>query len=273
MGKLIAWDTSSKSAAVAALEWDGSGERRLVSEFQLSVDAGHSENLLWAVDRLLEAARWKLSEVDVLGVGVGPGSFTGLRIGMTTARMLADCTGKSLIGFSSLAALVRPVADSLVAAGMSGAHVVGAVDACKGELYLLSGTARSVSGCVAMADGDHAGVWQRGVHEEVFPIESVARVLNKKMKLKSANWCAVGDGRERYPEIWKSVGLKNEISSGFGVAFPHHVQGRYAALLTWEAYQAGIARDPLDVHPRYLRASDAELNLLRKVATVRASHA
>ena len=269
----VAWDTSSKSAALAALEWDASGNKRLVAEWQLGVDATHSENLLWALDRLLESARWKLADVDVLGVGVGPGSFTGLRIGMTTARMLAECTGKKLIGFSSLAALARPAADHLVGAGLGGVHVISAVDACKGELYVLSGLARGVAGCVAMADGDHAGVWQRGVHEEVMSIETAAQVLGRKLNAESAKWCAVGDGRERYPEVWKALGLKREVPSGLGAAFPHQIQGRYAALLAWEAHQAALGRDPMDVHPRYLRASDAELNLRRKVATVRSSHA
>ena len=45
------------------------------------------------------------------------------------------------------------------------------------------------------------------------------------------------------------------------VPFADQVQGRYLGQLAWEAYQAGIARDALDVHPRYLRASDAELKL------------
>ncbi len=261
--KLLAWDTSSKTGAIAALEWDPSNRLgreglRLVCEWSLNLDSNkHSERLIWAIDRMLQAAGWKLNDIDVFGVGVGPGSFTGLRIGITTARTLASTLKKPLIGISSLAALARPAAGWLMLK-KSSPIIVAATDACKGELFVLHGQARSVAGCVSWSDGDYPGLWARGVEEAVLRPDDLMNAINKKLG-STGHWIALGDGADRYPEAW--AGLPKDRRIDLPHPFSHGIQGRSVALLTWEAYQAGLARDPLAVHPRYIRASDAELKL------------
>jgi tRNA threonylcarbamoyladenosine biosynthesis protein TsaB len=258
--KLLAWDTSSKTGALAAMEWEAGSSPRLVSEWTLNVQSTQqSERLLWGIDELLKASNWKLGEVDYLGVGVGPGSFTGLRIGVTTARTLAHTLKKPLIGFSSLAALARPVA-LWMAENKTPALVIATTDACKGELYSLFGNAKSVIDCVALAEGDAPGLWKRGVEEDVLtPSELMKRVKKKLTVDKKLQWVAVGEGRSRYAEAWKALPASRELK--VPAPFSDFVQGRYAGLLAWEACQAGIAREALSVHPRYVRASDAELKL------------
>ncbi len=261
--KLLAWDTSSKSGAIAALEWDEGSQAgrmglRLVSEWALSVQAQHSERLLWGIHQTLEAARWKLSDLDVLGVGVGPGSFTGLRIGLTTARTLSQALRKPLIGVSSLAALARPAA-LWTAENKEPALIVATTDAAKGELFTLYGAAKAVRDCASMADGDFPGLWKRGVEERVMPPDALAKALKKKLAESKMRWLAIGEGRSRYPELWDSLPKKRELV--MDVPFSDQVQGRYVATLAWEAYQAGLARDALSVHPRYLRVADAQLKL------------
>lgn len=255
--KLLVWDTSSKSGTLAALEWDTT--LRLAAEWTLNVESTHSERLLWGIHSLLESARWKIDEVDLFGVGVGPGSFTGLRIGITTARTLAHSLNKPLIAVSSLAALARPVALSLARAQLP-AWVIATTDACKGELFALWGNARSVADCVSLADGDQPGLWKRGVEERVLSPEELMKVVGRKLKAQRRfQWIAVGEGRSRYLDAWKSLPHAREMETL--VPFSNQVQGRYVGQLAWEAYQAGLARDPLTVHPRYVRASDAELKL------------
>jgi tRNA threonylcarbamoyladenosine biosynthesis protein TsaB len=246
--RALAWDTSSKTGAIVALEWAEGCEWpgvRLVSEWSLSVDAQHSERLLWGIHQTLEASRWKLSDVDLLGVGVGPGSFTGLRIGMTTARTLAHTLKKPLIGISSLEALARPAALALEAMGEGKATLIASTDACKGELFAFWGPASLMA----------AARKKSGSLDVYTPDDLMKRVLKKKPQ----RWAAIGEGASRYPEAWKALPAKGRLE----IELPFHdqVQGRYLGMLLWEAHRNHPAQDALEVHPVYLRSSDAELKL------------
>lgn len=272
--RLIAWDTSAKSGAIVALEWDEAARDpraslKLVSEWVLDVQATHSERLLWGIDQVLSAARWKLADVSFFGVGIGPGSFTGLRIGITTAKSLAATLNKPLIPVSSLVALARPAVDWL--AQLSDRTVIiAATDACKGEVFSLVGAAKSVRDCVMYSDGDFPGIWKRGVEEAVLTPEELIKAAKKKLregisakktssKPKSASWIALGEAFERYPEIIKALPAAQRIELPIG--FNDQIQGRHLGLLAWEGLQAGLARDANRVNPRYMRAADAEIKL------------
>lgn len=263
--KLLCWDTSSKDGTIAALEWDPSQKSgwagvRLVAEWNLSVDLTQSERLLWGIDLVLKSARWKIKDIDLFGVGIGPGSFTGLRVGVTTARTLAHTLGKPLIGVSSLAALARP-ASLWLCSQKSRVVVVASTDAAKGELFALWGIVRSVADCVVLGEGDQPGLWKRGVEEKVIDPEDLMRALKVKLGEggKKGLWVAVGEGRHRYPEIWKKLPASRELK--ISVPFMNQVQARYVGMLAWEAFQAGRIRTALQVFPRYARVADAEKKL------------
>jgi tRNA threonylcarbamoyl adenosine modification protein YeaZ len=258
--------------AIAALEWDegtksGWDGVRLVSEWMLNVDSQHSERLLWGVHEVLQASRWKLDDVDLFGVGVGPGSFTGLRIGVTTARTLAHTLNKPLVAVSSLAALARPVSlwiskTQSTLAKSKKTVVIAATDAAKGEIFGLWGNAKSIVDCVIKAEGDEAGLWKRGVEEEVLPPDELIRMIKRKMAEGGSSgtcWSVVGEAATRYPDLWKGLPAARRIE--VPTSFAEHVQGRYLGQLAWEAYQAGVVRKALNVHPRYMRVADAELKL------------
>ncbi|MDR3606168.1 MAG: tRNA (adenosine(37)-N6)-threonylcarbamoyltransferase complex dimerization subunit type 1 TsaB [Oligoflexia bacterium] len=260
--KLLGWDTSSKAGAIVALEWDQPDSEwpdvRLVGEWSLNVDSKHSERLLWGIHQVLESARWKLSDVDLFSVGTGPGSFTGLRIGVTTARTLAHSMSKPLIGVSSLAALARPASLWLASQkALEATTVIAATDAAKGELFALWGKAKAVSRSFAPEYLEGA---QKGVREAVMdPSELVAELVASVAAKSDGYWLAVGEGRHRYPEAWKKLSEKKRIEPP--APFYDQVQGRYLGMISFEAWKAGFAASPLAVHPRYLRASDAEVKL------------
>jgi tRNA threonylcarbamoyladenosine biosynthesis protein TsaB len=269
--KYIAWDTSSSSGVVVAFE-ENAGGFRLVSEWSLSFETGkHSERLLWTVDTVLKSAGWKLSDLAGIGVGVGPGSFTGLRIGITTAKILAQQLKIQLIPVSSLAFLARGVVPLL---GQEKTHdqtlMIACTDATKGEWFTLMGPVKSIRDCVSMADGDAAGIWGRSVTEKTMTPEEVMEAAQEYLKKHpKASWLAVGQSVERYSDLFKTLPSKRRVNlHAHGL---HQPQPRVLATLTWESIQQGVVRDPMVVRPRYLRDSEAEVKLkkgLLKVAPV-----
>jgi tRNA threonylcarbamoyladenosine biosynthesis protein TsaB len=259
--KYIAWDTSSASGVVVAFEETIQGFR-LVSEWSLSFETGkHSERLLWTIDVVLKSAGWKLSDLSGIGVGIGPGSFTGLRIGITTAKILATQLKIDLIPVSSLAFLARGVVPLL---GPEKTHdktlFIACTDATKGEWFTLMGPVKSLRDCVSMADGDQPGIWARGVTEMTMtPEEVIESAKTYLSKHEQSEWIAVGQSVERYSEIFKALPSKRRVdlvAQGLHQPLP-----RTLATLVWESIQQGITRDPLRMRPRYLRDSEAEVKL------------
>lgn len=125
--KILAIDTSTLTGSVALLETGDAG-LPLVAEITLSVRAIHSERLMSAVDRLMRDANVPLQEIDLFAVAHGPGSFTGLRIGIATVQGLVMATGKPAVGVSSLKGLAQ---NGVFHPG----PVVPILDARRGEVY------------------------------------------------------------------------------------------------------------------------------------------
>src|ERR1041384_3228184 len=121
--RVLAVETSSLAGGVALL--DGP---RLVAEYLLDVSVTHSERLMSAVDRVLADARWTPRELTGLAVAVGPGSFTGLRIAVSTVKGLALALGLPIAAV--------PTLDAMAAAGpWVSLPICPVLDARKGEVY------------------------------------------------------------------------------------------------------------------------------------------
>ena len=109
--KILAVDTSANTAS-AAIACDG----QLVAEQIINYKKTHSETLMPMIDGLLAACGTDIGEIDVFAAANGPGSFTGLRIGVSTVKALAHAAGKPAVGISTLEALAYniPCADGLI---------------------------------------------------------------------------------------------------------------------------------------------------------------
>ena len=121
--KILAIDTSAKTATAALT--DG---RRLLSLYTQNVGLTHSETMLPMVEALLRDAKTDVDEIDMFACAVGPGSFTGVRIGVSLVKGLAFGKNKICVGVSTLESLARNIE-------VEGALIVPVMDARRERLY------------------------------------------------------------------------------------------------------------------------------------------
>ncbi len=120
--KILAFDTSTLTTTTALVEDD-----KVLASYSLQGQVVHSEAMLDLIQDFLTHLGLTMQEVDLIAVGIGPGSFTGLRIATTAAKVLAQILDKPVIGISSLEAL----AESVATPGL----IVPIIDANRGRVY------------------------------------------------------------------------------------------------------------------------------------------
>ena len=183
----------------------------------------HATALLPLAARLLEDAGMGWPDVATIAVGLGPGSFTGLRIGVASARALAQSTGSALHGVSTLRALARPAQEAA-----PGRRVLAVVDGGRGEVF--------------------AAGWDGG--DEVIAAHATpADRLPALVRTAGGDWVAVGE---------PTSAVRGELEDA-GVEVPEDASGlhRVSGLALCDVEPAVAGRD--NVVPDYLRLPDAEL--------------
>jgi len=213
---VLGLDTATTATVAGVLRADGSVVE-VRDDPAPGVRPGHANRLLAAAEEALERAGVGWDEVERLAVGVGPGSFTGLRIGIATARALAQARDLPLVGVSSLEALAH---------GAVGDHVVLAVlDARRGEVF--------------------AAAW-RGDERLVEPVAIAPAALAESLL---AGTLAVGDGAVRFREQLERAGAGVPADS----SAIHRVSALQVCRLGWGGEH--VDRDALV--PDYRREPDA----------------
>ena len=117
--KILAFDTSSTALSVALLE-----DENLVAEATVTVKKNHSISLMPTIDFLVAQVSWQPADLDRVVVAQGPGSYTGLRVAVATAKTLAYALNIDLVGVSSLQALMDHSADVYVGFYENGQAIV-----------------------------------------------------------------------------------------------------------------------------------------------------
>ena len=124
---VLALDTAAADCAVAVYDSDGD---RIVAAISETIGRGHAERLMAMIDETLVLAGVTLADLGRIAVTVGPGSFTGIRVGIAAARGFALALGIPAIGISTL----QVVAETHLSGG-TGENVLAAIDAKRGEVF------------------------------------------------------------------------------------------------------------------------------------------
>jgi tRNA threonylcarbamoyladenosine biosynthesis protein TsaB len=214
---------------------------------------GHATRLLPLANQLLAQAGIDWGSLQRIAVGVGPGTFTGLRVGVATARGLAQSLALDLLGVSSLHALAhRALHDP--SAG-EGAGVLAAIDARRGEAFLGGWSAEGeLLAPRALAPEDFAGLLLRPKHKPgLDPHEDEQGLAHHALRL------AIGDGAVRYRSHLQAL----DIEVPPDTSPLHRVSG--AAICELACPRKGALHvepaAPEAVLPDYLRQPDAEIAL------------
>ncbi|MDQ3569603.1 MAG: tRNA (adenosine(37)-N6)-threonylcarbamoyltransferase complex dimerization subunit type 1 TsaB [Actinomycetota bacterium] len=213
------------------------GMKGILASFHVANGRRHAETLAPAIEFTCRQARVALAEVSVIAVDVGPGLFTGLRVGVATAKAMAQGLRIPMIGLSSLDLLAFAV-------HRTSRLIVAVIDARRGEVF--SALYRSVPGGA-----------QRLEPPRVSSPEDVA----SELMARNEESLLVGDGALRYADAFADVGAV-EIGET-SLAHPS------ASALVELAHPQALREEFVpywELQPTYLRKSDAELNWERRAS-------
>jgi tRNA threonylcarbamoyladenosine biosynthesis protein TsaB len=223
--KVLGIDTSTACGSVGLID-----EEWVVAEYLLNSPVTHSERLLAAVEFILKESRLPLQEIDGWAISLGPGSFTGLRIGLSTVKGLAFASGKPAVGVPTLDVLASQIAPTPYL-------ICPLLDARKKEVY---------SAFYRYRDGDSPE--SVSAYQACRPEDLVRQVTEKTI--------FAGDGTRSYGDFFR-----NALPSLAMVApAPFHwPRGSTVAMLGLKRLRKREIPDLASLTPIYVRASEAEI--------------
>jgi tRNA threonylcarbamoyladenosine biosynthesis protein TsaB len=221
---LLGVDTSTAATAVCVARSDGTAFEHVPEPSALTGAPGHARELMPAVWAKLDEAGIGFSDLDAVAVGVGPGAFTGLRIGIATARAIAGSHGLELRKVSSLAALAE---------GIGSDARLPLIDARRGELFCRLDVAGRT-------------IWP----DFLASPQALLERLRTRPPDDGGRPLAAGDGSLRFRQILEDGGV--DVAPDGSDA--HVVRALHVCRLAAEA----AASPPETVLPVYLRDPDAK---------------
>ncbi|MBD9218278.1 MAG: tRNA (adenosine(37)-N6)-threonylcarbamoyltransferase complex dimerization subunit type 1 TsaB [Clostridiales bacterium] len=229
--KTLALETSAKSVSVAVTE-----NGTLLAQAYQDRGLTHSVTLMPLLDGMLKTAGLTLDDMDIIAVAQGPGSFTGIRIGVSAAKGLAWAKALPCCGVSTLEAMAYGVTD------FEGV-VVGAMDARRQQVY--NALFRTENGCVTRLCADRAVAME-------LVAEELAAIPEPKL--------IVGDGAVLLYDFLQKAGIGCRLTSPL-----HRQQSAAGVALAAEHLAAqGLTCSAQELQPVYLRLSQAERERLAR---------
>ena len=278
--KIIGIETSSIQGGVAILETkrcvrDKSNQNEsspctqgldesiiLIKQLLLKKGLVHGKLLIPALEKLLAKSHWQKEDIDLVAVDIGPGSYTGLRVGLAIAKTISYIIKSKIVGVFSLDVLVANIHHN------NYQYICPVVDARWNQVY--------------------AAIYDKGQPNNILKYNRISdylaispqdlvRLLKRYLNKADEKLLLFGDGLKAYkdPEGTAIGTVKGETLSEFNrliknrkilvgsnnVWFPKAVN---VALLGYESYKKGRCDDPIKLIPLYLRLTEAEINLKAK---------
>jgi tRNA threonylcarbamoyladenosine biosynthesis protein TsaB len=226
--KLLTIDTSTTTCSVALTD-----DTRLLAECLFDCDKTLSRQLLKNLDVVLLGAGLCVDALDGIGVSLGPGSFTGLRVGAATAKGLALAANKPVVGFSSLAMLAMNLP-------WAAYQVCPMLDARKKEVY--------------------TALYRCGELPEVLDNDCVVQPAAFLDRITEST-IFVGSGALKYRDL-----ITDKLGSKAVFAPPccHYPRASAGSLLAYAAFARGETLQVAELNPVYIRPSEAEVAKMLK---------
>ncbi len=228
--KILAVDTSTKIQVLGLTI--GTAQ---VARVQHKVRVDHSNTLLSNINAMLSQHGLKVQDLDLVACGLGPGSFTGLRVGMANAKAIARAADAPIVGVSSLAAIARPVA------ALHDGTIVSGIDARRGEVFAVA-----FDNEMQPLD-DEVAYTPDELHQM---IEALAETTNVKL---------VGNGFRAHDSLQNWAGNVELLDPAWDWPSPYSI-----AMMAKNRLEESGPDDLVSLEPNYIRPSDAEISWKKK---------
>jgi len=230
--KILGIDTSSNASSVAVIE-----DNKLICEYTVNTKTTHSQKLMPMIENMLSMSGFNIKEIDAIAICIGPGSFTGLRIGMATAKAISHVNNLPIIGVNSLEILAGNM-------NLCDKKICSILDAQRNQVY--TGRYKFENGSIV----------------EIQPVD-VVEIENLLEEISKDNdeWILVGEAVYKYEDKIKEI--KN-----IDIPAPSHNVTKASSLcsIAMEKYNNNVdIHNCYDINPMYIRKSQAEVQYEEKM--------
>ena len=223
--KILGIDTSTMAANVAVIEDD-----KLICEYTINTKKTHSQKLMPMIENMLNLSDISIKDIEAIAICVGPGSFTGLRIGMATAKAMSHVNNIPIVGVNSLEVLATNM-------DLCNRKICSILDAQRNQVY---------TGKYIIENGELKELEEISIN----PIDDLLKELEESLD----NWVILGEATYKY---------KDKIESISNIEIPSSANN-----ITKASSLCNIARKKIienkdihncyDINPMYIRKSQAE---------------
>ena len=230
--KILGIDTSSNASSVALIE-----DNKLICEYTVNTKTTHSQKLMPMIENMLSISEVNIKEIDAIAICIGPGSFTGLRIGMATAKAISHVNNLPIIGVNSLEILAGNM-------NLCDKKICSILDAQRNQVY--TGRYKFENGSIV----------------EIQPVDVVEiENLLEEISKDNEEWILVGEAVYKYEDKIKEI--KN-----IDIPAPSHNVTKASSLcsIAMEKYNNNLdIHNCYDINPMYIRKSQAEVQYEEKM--------